>query len=123
MTPNSFATRWVMWTLTSTVRPLRDGATRALYRFGGVYPKALFDLTLESLSVNDPYVAERMLAACYGVVMTLWADSARDDVRSGLLVFGEELYGRMFSRTGANRTAHALMRDYANGVIEVATHA
>ena len=115
-------TRWVMWMLTSTVRPLRDGATRALYRFGRVYPKALFDLTLESLSVTDPYVAERMLAACYGVVMTLWADSARDDVRSGLLVFGEELYGRMFSRTGANRTAHALTRDYANGVIELATH-
>ena len=28
----------------------------------------------ESLSFNDPYVPERMLAAAYGVAMRFWAD-------------------------------------------------
>ena len=62
--------RWVMWTLTSTVRRLRDQATRALYWFGRVDPEGLFELTIDSLAVNDAYVGERMLAASYGVVMS-----------------------------------------------------
>jgi hypothetical protein len=61
--------RWAMWTLTSTVRPLRDQATRTLYWFGRGEPAALFELTLDSLAINDPYVFERLLAASYGVVM------------------------------------------------------
>ncbi|MEM7201824.1 MAG: hypothetical protein AAF628_16275 [Planctomycetota bacterium] len=60
---------WVMWTLTSTVRRLRDQATRALYWYGLGEPKALFDLALDALAVNDPYVSERALAASYGVAM------------------------------------------------------
>ncbi len=62
--------RWVMWTLTSTVRWLRDQATRALYWFGRVDPQGLFELTIDSLAVNDAYVGERMLATAYGVVMS-----------------------------------------------------
>ena len=112
--------RWVMWTLTTTVRPLRDRATRALYRFGSRYPGALFELTLEALTVNDLYVPERMLAACYGVAMTLWADPGRGDVRAALLLFGKALNDRMFSPDATNGTAHVLMREYASGVIELA---
>ncbi len=58
-----------MWLLTSTGRHVRDDATRALYWFGRLQPKALFDLTIESLEINDPYVAERMLACTYGIAM------------------------------------------------------
>ena len=112
--------RWVMWTLTSTVRPLRDRATRALYRFGSRYPGALFELTLEALTVNDLYVPERMLAACYGVAMTLWGDPGRQDVRVALLSLGKALNDRMFSPGGTNGTAHVLMREYAGGLIELA---
>ena len=57
----------IMWLLTSTVRPLRDKATRALYWYGRRFPQEFFDLVMESLSINDPYIPERMLAATYGV--------------------------------------------------------
>ena len=59
---DSYRARWVMWTLTSTVHLLRDQATRTLYWFGRGDPAALFDLSLEALSINDPYVPERLLA-------------------------------------------------------------
>jgi hypothetical protein len=61
--------RWVMWLLTSTVQKLRDEATASLYWFGRGDPSRLFELTLDSLSLNDMYVSERLLAASYGVVM------------------------------------------------------
>ena len=65
---------WVKWLLTSTVLELRDLATMALYWFGRGNPNALFEITLDSLSLNDTYIPERMLAACYGVAMAYWAE-------------------------------------------------
>jgi len=112
--------RWVMWTLTSTVRLLRDHATRALYWFGCRDPKALFELTLDSLSINDPYVPERMLAACYGVAMSLWADPRGDDLRRELPEFANELVDKMFIPGPPYGTRHVLMRDYALGIVDLA---
>ena len=83
--------RWLMWTLTSTIRVRRDHATCALYWFGCHDPKTLFGLALESLAINDPYVPERMLAACYGVAMNLWADprggKVQESIRSSQAVW------------------------------------
>ena len=58
-----------MWILTSTVRPLRDQATRALYWYGRRFPQDFFKLVMKSFTINDPYVSERMLAATYGIAM------------------------------------------------------
>ena len=60
---------YIMWILTSTVRPLRDIATRALYWYGRRFPQELFELIMKSFKINDPYVSERMLAATYGIAM------------------------------------------------------
>jgi hypothetical protein len=115
--------RWVMWTLTSTVRLLRDHATRALYWFGCEDPRGLFDLSIESLSINDPYVSERMVAACYGVAMTLWADPQATQVRAALPSFANALLDEMFVPGAPHSTRHALTRDYAVGVLAVASKA
>lgn len=112
--------RWVMWTLTSTVRLLRDHATRALYWFGSGNPSALFALTLDALSVNDPYVPERMLAACYGVALSLWADTRNPKVRDALPGFANDLVKQIFLPGAQYPTRHVLMRDYAIGVIVLA---
>ncbi len=112
--------RWVMWTLTTTVRLLRDHATRALYWFGHGDPDALFDLTLDALSVNDSYVPERMLSACYGIAMSLWADPRGAKVRVALPAFANALADRMFMPGAPHSTRHALMKDYALGVISLA---
>lgn len=109
--------RWVMWTLTTTVRLLRDYATRALYRFGCLEPNALFNLTIDALAVNDPYVPERMLAACYGVSMSLWADPKGCKLREALPMFANSLVDKMFIPNAPHPTCHVLMRDYALSVI------
>src|SRR5262249_10595443 len=88
--------QWVMWTLTSTVRALRDRATYALYWYGSHEPELLFKLTLDALKVNDLYVPERMLAASYGVCMGLWADPNGDRLRAALPGICSALVDKMF---------------------------
>lgn len=112
---------WAMWILTTTVRLLRDHATRALYWFGSADPEALFGMTLDSLAVNDPYVPERMLAACYGVAMTLWADPRGTRLRAALPTFANALADQMFVPGAPHPTRHVLMRDSALGVVSVAS--
>ncbi len=112
--------RWVMWILTSTVRLLRDHATRTLYWFGCKDPNALFDLTLDSLAINDPYVPERMLAACYGVAMSLWQDPRGDGLRTSLPDFANALVDQMFVPDALYPTRHVLMQDSALGIISLA---
>jgi hypothetical protein len=112
--------RWVMWTLTSTVRILRDRATYALYRYGCGEPEAFFALALESLAINDPYISERMLAACYGVAMSLWADPKGAHVRAALPRLARALLSEMFLPNAPHATFHALTVGYAFGVISIA---
>ncbi|MCC5805378.1 MAG: hypothetical protein JJU00_03520 [Opitutales bacterium] len=113
--------RWRMWCLTSTSHEMRLKVTRALYWFGRSDPKALFALTLESLSISDPYVPERMLAASYGVVMDRHGLN-RDQVyeTTTLKDFALRLFERMFAPEAPNATTHILMREYARRIIEVA---
>jgi hypothetical protein len=106
--------------LTTTRRALRDRATRALYLLGLERPRSLFDHTVMSLDFNDPYVPERMLAASYGVAMSMWADPDGARVRSALPAFARELVRCMFLPRGRKRTAHVLMQEYALGIIDLA---
>ncbi|MDX2199627.1 MAG: hypothetical protein SF069_11735 [Phycisphaerae bacterium] len=112
--------RWIMWTLTSTVRPVRDRATRALFRLGLVIPDALFRLTADSLRISDPYVSERTLAASYGVAMTLYCQPERVRERMQLGEFAGHLINEMFMPDAPAATWNALARDSALGVIELA---
>ncbi len=113
--------RWVMWTLTSTVRRLRDQATHVLYWFGRGDPTALFDLTIEALAINDPYVPERMLAASYGIAMALQGDPANQVfIHRSLPGFALRLYEAMFAKEAPHSTTHALMRDFARHTVQLA---
>ncbi|PMR75302.1 NACHT domain-containing protein [Billgrantia endophytica] len=107
--------RWVMWTLTSTVRRLRDQATCALYWFGRVDPEGLFTLTIDSLTVNDAYVGERMLAASYGVVMS----HQRTDAQFALILktFLEQLASSLVGTSATAPTHHYLARLYVRGIV------
>lgn len=110
--------RWIMWTLTSTVRRLRDQATRALYWFGRVDPEGLFALTIDSLPVNDAYVSERMLAAAYGVVMS----HQQGDAGFGdpLRPFLEKLASALLGQSATAPTHHYLARLYVRGIVAFA---
>ncbi|MEW4305588.1 hypothetical protein [Rossellomorea marisflavi] len=110
----------VMWTLTSTVRPLRDRATRALYYFGRAFPESFFDLLHYSFSINDPYVSERMLAALYGIGMAKQYDFEDEEFRlNTLLVMAKTIYYLMFAKGAQHFTTHILARDYGRRFIEI----
>ena len=87
--------------LTTTRRALRDRATRALYLLGLERPKSLFDQTVTSLGFDDPYVPERMLAASYGVAMSMWADPDGARVRAALPALAKELVAAYVPPQGA----------------------
>lgn len=106
--------------LTTTDRYLRDRVTHKLYLVGLAHPGHLFEETLRTFSFNDPYVRERMLASCYGVAMSLWADPDGDTLRNEIPGFAGELVDRMFQEDSDVGTKHILSRQYAGGVIELA---
>lgn len=113
--------RWVMWTLTTTSRLMRDQATRTLYWFGRGDPAALYDLCFSALAINDPYIPERMLAASYGVTMARQYDiNDHDFVDQVLPRWAEQLYATMFAPDAEHATTHLLSRNYARRMIEIA---
>lgn len=118
LTGDRLRARWVMWTLTSTVRRLRDQATCALYWFGRVDPEGLFALTIDSLRVNDAYVGERMLAAAYGVAMShQQVDVGFADHLGPLL---QQLASALAGQSAAAPTHHYLVRLYVRGIVAFA---
>jgi hypothetical protein len=110
--------RWVMWLLTSTVRLLRDQATRSLYWFGRADPDALFGLALDSLAINDPSVSERTMAASFGVVMAHQQPDA--GFVAPLRSFLTGLRDRLLGPTATHPTSHWLIRLYAQGAWNLA---
>ena len=111
----------IMWLLTSTRRPLRDKATRALYWYGRRFPQDFLDLVMKSLSIDDPYVLERMLAATYGTAMARQHDFQDDSFTKDILPsYGRKLYEAMFKPNAPHSTTHILARDYARRTIDIA---
>lgn len=111
----------IMWILTSTVRPLRDQATRALYWYGRRFPQKFFKLVLKSFTITDPYVSERMLAATYGIAMARQYDFKDTSfVTEVLPLYARQLYETMFKPNAPHSTTHILARDYARRTIDIA---
>lgn len=112
--------KWLMWHLTSTDRELRDIVTRALYWFGRKAPSVLFDETIKSLDINDPYIPERMLAASYGVAMAHQGNFEYASFTSHELSrFAREVYNSIFSEGAPYKTTHILLREYAMRIVEL----
>lgn len=109
----------LMWFLTSVSKPQRDRATEAIIKLGFLFPDVLFKHTLYSLSINDPYVSERMLAASYGAAMNKWAENKKK-FREPFLIFAKELVKEMFLPESRWATHNAISRDSALGCIEIA---
>lgn len=109
---------WLSWLLTSTVKPLRDRAIRALYRLGRRDPELLFTEALTRLRCNDPAVAEGAMAAAYGVVMA--AQTASTPTRAAVTKFATELRARLLGRGASEPTSHWLIREYAYRTLQLA---
>jgi hypothetical protein len=117
----SFYARYYLWTLTSTVRDLRDIATMAFYWYGRKFSAEFFELMGKSLGINDPYIPERMLAAGYGISMALQFEIYKSPFSENTLPsVCQRLFELMFKKNAPYATTHYLMRDYALGIIKIA---
>ncbi|MGK0173907.1 MAG: hypothetical protein ACI9AT_000269 [Ulvibacter sp.] len=106
------------WHLTSTVIDLRDCVTELLYHVGQQDPSTMFELTIEQLNVNDPYVSERLLASSYALATVL----VNSPVYKGEVIdYGRNLYRQIFVRTAPNPTTHLLAREYASCTLKLIT--
>lgn len=106
--------------LTTNDFSLRDRATRILVYLGEFDPFQLFQHTIRTFDFNDPYVSERMLAASYGVGMSLWAVKRKSIFKREFIILAQKLFQEMFMPKGKYLTCHILKREYAKGIIELA---
>jgi DNA replication protein DnaC len=109
--------------LVTTDRVLRNRVTRILTNFGEIYPEALFAWTIESLSINDYYIPERMLASSYGACMSKWDSRSNSAFNKKIIRFSKELIKQIFLPDNKSfNSPHLLIREYALGVIELARY-
>lgn len=114
------AAKKIIWFLTSSNRGFRDLCTRALYYYGRKYPLQYIDLVEYSLSINDPYIWERTLAALYGAVLAKHNDFEDNNFRITVLpIIVTKLYDLMFKNEAKFSTTHILARDYASKCIQI----
>ena len=106
--------------LGATDRSLRDKATEALVAIGENFPAALFSHALDMLDFKDIYYPERMLAACYGVAMAQWPDPEAKEFHDAFPAFARAIVRNVFMPEGRLLTHHALVRDYALGIADIA---
>ena len=99
------------WFLTTSHRGIRDKATKALACIlSGRLPLAA-RLLGDFVTVNDLYVLERLLAACYGAAL----QGIREE---GLGELAQVVFDKIFAH--GKPPTNALLRDYARGIVEYA---
>lgn len=96
------------WFLSSSDRYIRDTATKAMIRLFRTRSKVLINVLHHFEGINDPYIAERLMAVAYGCAL-----QSDDKELYGL---GLYVYKKVFSR--GKPPVHLLLRDYAKGTIE-----
>lgn len=106
---------WLMWSLTTTNRQFRDDITNSLYQFGLKTPEYLFQLTLESSSINDPYVFERMLAASYAVILNAKFLNQPIDATE----FAEQIKSSFYSVDSEIYTSHFMICKYIQNILKL----
>jgi len=100
------------WFHTSTNRQLRDCSTKALVCLLQDRLNVLVEVLEIFEKVNDPYVYERLFAVAYGCAL-------RTKQKEVLTQISEYIFKTIF-KDKDEIYPHALLRDYARGVIEFA---
>jgi hypothetical protein len=101
------------WFLTSSNRFLRDRTTKALVHLFTPRISTLRAIIPNFITVNDPYVLERLMAVAYGCAL-------RCEDNDAIRTLALDTYTWIFQ--DGTPPVHILLRDYARGVIEIALH-
>lgn len=102
------------WFHTSTNRKLRDSSTKGLICLLKDRPSILIEILKMFEKVDDPYVYERLFAVAYGCAI-------RMDKKEEIVDLVYYVYQTIFEDKD-EVFPHALLRDYARGIIEFANH-
>ena len=105
------AATMLTWFFTTSHREIRDKATKAL---ASVLSRRLVlaaRLLGDFVSVNDPYVLERLLAACYGSAL-------QGTEETGLSELAHVVFDTIFA--DGKPPTNVLLRDHARGIVEYA---
>ena len=107
------ATTMLTCFLTTSHREVRgDKATKALASMLSRRLSLAARLLGDFVSVNDSYVLERLLAACYGAAL-------QGTEEAGLGKLAQVVFDTVFAN--GKPPANALLRDHAHGIVEYAT--
>lgn len=101
------------WVLSSTLRKLRDRATKALVNLLEEQPAALIYLLNAFKDIDDAYITERLYAVAYGCIL-------RTTSLEAVQTIAQTVYDQVFSRE--NPPPHVLLRDYARNTVEYGLH-
>lgn len=101
------------WLTTLSHRAVRDMATKALAVLLVGRRELATQLIRDFGRLNDAYVVDRVLAAAYGA-------ATRSHSNDGLAALAEAAYAAAFADDPI--PPHALIRDHARGIIELADH-
>lgn len=105
------ALQTLAWLCTSTARPIRDGATKAMTALHLAHPARFPELAAAFAGVDDAYVGERIFASAYGACC-LDPDGGR------LRDYSAAVFNQVFAQPSV--VPHILLRDYARGIVEIA---
>jgi hypothetical protein len=99
------------WFLVANDRRVRDHATKAIVRLLDRHPARCASLIARFTAIDDDYVIERCLAACYG---TLLRRRDNEAIRATAAVVWEDWF------QSVRLQPNALIRDYARLIMELA---
>lgn len=105
------AAQTLAWMLSSTMRELRDQATKALVNLLEDQPDALLTVIGRFKEVDDMYILERLYAVAYGCAL-------RTNKEKSLEKIAQFIFNNVFANGEPH--VHVLLRDYARNVIEYA---
>ena len=105
------AATMLTWFFTTSHRVIRDKATKALASILSRRLLLAARLLGDFVSVNDLYVLERLLAACYGAAL-------QGMETAGLGELAQVVFDTIFA--DHKPPANALLRDHAQGIVEYA---
>ncbi|MCD2167746.1 NACHT domain-containing protein [Comamonas koreensis] len=97
------------WFLSTSNRAVRDRATKALVNLLSCKLSHAADLLDQFTDIDDPYITERLLAACYGAVM-----QGMDRAHCGMLAAS---VWKSYFAEGKQPPLNLMARDYAFGVL------
>lgn len=105
----------IIWFLNSVVTELRDVSTEALVYYGVHNTKSFLEIVKPILAVDDEYILERIIAACYSVICI---SLNKSENLSEIEAFSKHIVANFFSHDSKYATTNILVREYASCLVK-----